>query len=128
MGCYGIGLGRVIAAVIEQHNDENGIIWPLELAPFKVAIVIQNTKDKKQMELALKYYEELQNKNVSVILDDRDERIGVKFKDMDLIGIPFRITIGKKIEEKLVEFKKRDEQDFSLVKTEKIIETIMKHL
>ena len=128
MGCYGIGLGRVIAAVIEQHNDENGIIWPLELAPFKVAIVIQNTKDKKQMELALKYYEELQNKNVSVILDDRDERIGVKFKDMDLIGIPFRITIGKKIEEKLVEFKKRDEQDFSLVKTDKIIETIMKHL
>ena len=80
------------------------------------------------MELALKYYEELQNKNVSVILDDRDERIGVKFKDMDLIGIPFRITIGKKIEEKLVEFKKRDEQDFSLVKIDKIIETIMKHL
>ena len=128
MGCYGIGLGRVIASVIEQHNDTSGIIWPMELAPFKVAIVIGNTKDEKQVKIANRLYEELNKENISVILDDRDERVGVKFKDMDLIGIPLRVTVGKNIKEDLVEFKKREEKEFNLIKVSKIIETIKKYL
>jgi len=108
MGCYGIGLGRCLAAIAEQHNDEKGLIWPLEIAPYEVAIVIINTNDEQQMEIANKLYETLQKENIDVILDDRDERPGVKFNDMDLIGIPYRITVGKKANLGIVEFKRRN--------------------
>ena len=128
MGCYGIGLGRTIASVVEQHHDTSGIIWPMELAPFKVAIVIGNTKDEKQALVANKLYEQLNKENISVALDDRDERVGVKFKDMDLIGIPLRITVGKNINEDLVEFKLREEKEFRLIKLDKTLETIKKYL
>ena len=107
MGCYGIGLGRCMAACAEQHNDEKGLIWPMEIAPFKVAIVVVNVNDDAQMDAANYLYNELRANKISTILDDRSERPGVKFNDMDLIGIPIRITVGNKIKEGLVEVKQR---------------------
>ena len=112
MGCYGIGIGRCMASVVEQNNDDKGIIWPYEIAPFKVAIVVVNTNDDAQMDAANYLYESLRKQKISTILDDRDERAGVKFNDMDLIGIPIRITIGNKISEQVVEIKKRKDAEF----------------
>ena len=107
MGCYGIGPGRILASVVEQNNDEKGMIFPLSIAPFKVAIAALNTKDENCMEISNKLYEELNNIGIETLLDDRDERPGVKFNDLDLIGIPIRITVGKKISDNLVEIKLR---------------------
>lgn len=112
MGCYGIGIGRCIASVVEQHHDDKGIIWPMEIAPFKVAIVVVNVNDEEQMDAANYLYNELRKQRISTILDDRDERAGVKFCDMDLIGIPIRITIGNKIKDQLVEIKQRNKDIF----------------
>jgi len=112
MGCYGIGVNRCIAAVIEQNNDENGIIWPMCIAPYKVEIVVVNVEDKMQMEMGEKLYAMLQENGVDTLLDERSERPGVKFKDADLIGIPVRITIGKKAAEGIVEFKCRKEDGY----------------
>ena len=112
MGCYGIGIGRCMASVVEQNNDEKGIIWPLEIAPFKVAIVVVNTEDDAQMDAALYLYENLRKQGISTILDDREERVGVKFNDMDLIGIPIRITVGNKINDQIVEIKQRKKDEF----------------
>lgn len=126
MGCYGIGLGRIMASVVEQKSDEKGIIWPTNIAPFKVGIVLIDKKDEKQVSVANKLYEELRNNNIEVILDDRDERAGVKFNDMDLIGIPYRITIGKKINEGLVELKFRHTQETLDIEVENIINKINK--
>lgn len=103
MGSYGIGVERIITAAIEQNNDENGIIWPGTLAPFDVVVTITNVKDAKLREEGDRLYQDLQQAGLEVLLDDRDERAGVKFKDADLIGIPYRITIGKKIADGLVE-------------------------
>jgi prolyl-tRNA synthetase len=108
MGSYGIGPGRVMAALVEQNNDEKGIIWPLNIAPFKVAIVLINSNDEKQVQVANELYKKLTDSNIECLLDDRDERAGVKFNDMDLIGIPIRITVGKKIENDMVELKLRN--------------------
>ena len=113
MGCYGIGIGRCMASVVEQHSDEKGIIWPMEIAPFKVAIVVVNTNDEAQNDAANYLYNELKSNGISTILDDRNERVGVKFNDMDLIGIPIRVTIGNKINDQLVEIKRRNEEEFS---------------
>ena len=124
MGCYGIGLGRIMASIVEQKSDEKGIIWPLNIAPFKVGIVLIDKKDDKQVELANKLYDELNKKDIDVILDDRDERAGVKFNDMDLIGVPYRITIGKKINEGLVELKDRNTQETQDIKIEDIVNKI----
>lgn len=107
MGSYGIGLERCMAAVAEQHHDENGIIWPLEIAPFKLAIVVISNKDEQQMEVADSLYTFCQEHHIDVLLDDRKERPGVKFKDMELIGIPYRITVGKGIAEGKVEWTQR---------------------
>ena len=107
MGCYGIGIARILAAVVEQNHDENGMILPKEIAPFEVSIVIANTKDETQVKVANELYESLKEQGVEVLLDDRDERAGVKFKDMDLIGIPKRIVVGKKASSGIVEFKNR---------------------
>ena len=108
MGCYGIGVTRTMASIIEQHNDENGIIWPLSVAPYHVSIIIANMKDETQITLAEKMKEELENMGIEVFLDDRNERAGVKFKDSELMGIPMRITVGKKASEGIVEFKLRN--------------------
>jgi len=108
MGCYGIGTARCIASVVEQHHDNKGIIWPLSIAPYKVGIILINTKDDKMNEIALDLYNKLNALNIDVLLDDRDERAGVKFNDMDLIGIPIQIVVGKKASEGIIEFKTRD--------------------
>ena len=111
MGCYGIGLGRCLASIVEQRNDENGIIWPMSIAPYKVAIIVIDTLNVDQMDAANHLYQELTDLGIDTILDDRDVRPGVKFNDMDLIGVPIRITIGKKIIEHLVELKKRNDEE-----------------
>ena len=103
MGCYGIGVTRTLASIIEQHNDENGIIWPLAVAPYHVSVVPVNIKDAEQMKIAEEIYNKLQEMGVEVLLDDRNERAGVKFKDSEIMGIPMRITVGKKINEGDVE-------------------------
>lgn len=95
MGCYGIGVSRLISAIIEQNNDKDGIIWPMEVAPYKAIILPLDVTDNKIMELALGAYEELAKMGIEALLDDRDERAGVKFKDADLIGIPLQVIIGK---------------------------------
>jgi prolyl-tRNA synthetase len=108
MGCYGIGIGRTVAAAIEQNHDDDGIVWPLPLAPYHVIITPVNVKESFLSEAAEGLYRSLLEKGVEVILDDRDERAGVKFKDADLIGIPFRVTIGpKKLSEGKVEIRYR---------------------
>ncbi|MFN2577069.1 MAG: proline--tRNA ligase [Pyrinomonadaceae bacterium] len=104
MGCYGIGVERIITAAIEQNNDGDGIIWPKSITPFDVIVTITNIKDEKLRNAGEQLYSDLQQAGLEVLLDDRDERAGVKFKDADLIGIPFRITIGKKIADEAVEF------------------------
>ena len=108
MGCYGIGISRTAAAAVEAHHDEYGIKWPLAIAPYHAVIVPVNIQDEAQMNIANALYEVLKNAGVEVVLDDRDERAGVKFKDADLIGFPFRITVGKTISEGLVECKIRE--------------------
>ena len=107
MGCYGIGVNRCVAAVIEQHCDENGIVWPMSVAPFKVEIVPVNVSDEVQMNMANELYNTLTAKGIDVLMDDRDERAGVKFKDADLMGAPIRITVGKGAKDGLVEYKLR---------------------
>lgn len=108
MGSYGIGITRTTQAAIEKFHDQAGIIWPLSIAPFAVEILPVNPGDEKQKSLALSLYEELTKQRIEVLLDDREERAGVKFKDADLIGIPLRITIGEKsLAENMVEIKIR---------------------
>ncbi len=108
MGCYGIGISRTAAAAVEAHYDEHGIKWPLAIAPYHVVIVPVNIKDELQMKVANQMYEDLKVAGVEVVLDDRDERAGVKFKDADLIGFPFRVTVGKTINDGFVEYKTRE--------------------
>lgn len=107
MGCYGIGITRTVTAMIEQNYDEKGIIWPKSIAPYTAIVTIINTNDEEQLKLGEKIYEQLWAKGIDTLLDDRKERPGVKFNDRDLIGIPYRITVGKKACEGLVEFSER---------------------
>lgn len=123
MGCYGIGVTRTMASIIEQHHDENGIIWPLSVAPYHVSVIPVNIKDEAQMKIANKLYDELRKIGVYAILDDRNERPGVKFKDSELIGIPMRVTVGKKITDGEVEFKLRD-GEMEVIKIEDVLEKV----
>lgn len=107
MGSYGIGVTRSVSAIVEQNHDDKGMIWPLVVAPYHVIITVVNTKNEEQNTLAEKLYEKLLLQGVEVLLDDRKERVGVKFNDRDLIGIPLRITVGKKADEDIVEFSER---------------------
>ena len=107
MGCYGIGVGRTLAAVIEQYNDEDGIKWPAEVAPYKAIVIPTKTVDEVCMNLAEDIYAKLLDAGIEVLIDDRNERPGVKFKDSDLIGIPVRITVGRRAGEGIVEVKYR---------------------
>ena len=107
MGCYGIGITRTAAAAIEKYHDDFGIVWPKEIAPYHVDIVPVNADDSEQMDVALKLYNALNSLGIETVLDDRADRAGVKFKDSELIGFPYRITVGKTIKEGLVEFKHR---------------------
>lgn len=124
MGCYGIGVERTAAAVIEQHNDENGIIWPLSIAPYHVSIVQVDMKNEENGQLAEKIQNELEAMGVEVLLDDRDERVGVKFKDSELLGIPIRITVGKGAKDGKVEYKLRDAADKELIDISEINEIV----
>lgn len=107
MGCYGIGVSRTLAAVAEQFNDEKGLVWPANLAPYQVHLIPINMKDEAQAVLAEDLYNDLKAQGMDVLMDDRQERAGVKFADSDLIGLPVRVTVGKKASEGIVEVKIR---------------------
>ena len=125
MGCYGIGVTRIAQAAIEQNHDENGICWPIQIAPFQIIIIPTNLKDPIQKELTEEIYEDLKNNKIDVLLDDRDDRAGVKFKDADLIGIPFQIIIGRDSINKEVEFSSRAKKTKIKITTNKLLETFI---
>lgn len=124
MGCYGIGIARILAAIVEQNHDQFGMVLPNEIAPYEIAIVIVNIRDEEQVNVANKLYDNLVELGLDVLLDDRDERVGVKFKDMDLIGIPKRITVGSSAKDGLVEFKRRIDKDVKILRVKDIISEI----
>ena len=121
MGCYGIGVSRLVAAVIEQHHDEQGIRWPVPVAPYEV-IITPIGKDDEPLAKATEIYEALLSAGVEVLLDDRAERPGVKFKDADLLGIPVRVTVGARgLAKGTVELKKRSESESVDVPVEEVV-------
>jgi prolyl-tRNA synthetase len=132
MGCYGIGVGRTVAAAIEQSHDANGIIFPPAIAPFSAVVVPVNVKDAQQRDIAQSIYNGLREKQIDTLLDDRDERPGIKFKDTDLIGIPLRITVGAKaVTEKSVDIKWRKTGTVELVPVDEAVvrvESMFKNL
>lgn len=128
MGCYGIGPGRILASLIEQSNDENGLVLPMNIAPYQIALVQIDMKNEEQTKIANDIYDKLTAAGIEVIFDDRDERPGVKFKDMELIGIPARITVGKKISDNLVEFKERKNGNQEEISIDEIVEKITKYV
>jgi prolyl-tRNA synthetase len=126
MGCYGIGVTRTIAAAIEQNHDEAGIIWPMPLAPFQVVVVPVNANDERLRTTAERLYADLTARGVEVLLDDRDERPGVKFKDADLIGCPLRITVGPRaLERDAVELKRRTKKAATEVAVADVVEHVV---
>jgi prolyl-tRNA synthetase len=125
MGCYGIGIGRTVAAAIEQSYDQNGIIFPMPIAPFQILLLPVNLKIDQLQETAEQLYQNLLEEKVEVLYDDREETPGVKFKDADLIGIPLRVTLGEKnLKKGLVEVKKRRTGEILLVKKEEAVSQI----
>ena len=124
MGSYGIGLGRTMAAIVEQSHDEKGIIWPENIAPFKYIILIMSSKDETQNKVANDLYDRMMAAGIDVMLDDRDERPGVKFNDAELIGIPYRITVGKKANEGIVEFKGRTDEKAQEISIEELLNKV----
>lgn len=124
MGCYGIGVSRLLSAIIEQHNDDKGIIWPKEVAPYQVHLLCVDVKKDEQLNLAEKLYKQLKEEKVEVLFDDRVERAGVKFNDADLIGIPLQIIVGKNAGSNIVEIKDRRTFEKEEVNAEKVLEKI----
>ena len=125
MGCYGIGVTRTLAAIVEQYHDEHGIIWPIHLAPYQVVIIPINYAEEAQQQLADECYALLKQHHVEVILDDRNSKAGFKFKDWDLIGIPLQIIVGKKASEGIVEFKQRKTQNKEELSLQQVVEKIL---
>lgn len=128
MGCYGIGVSRTMAAIAEQYNDENGLVWPKQVAPYDVHVIAVNVKKEEQTEVASALYNTLQEQGYEVLYDDRAERAGVKFADSDLIGLPIRVTVGKQAGEGIVEVKVRKTGESFEAKVEEIPELIEKLL
>jgi prolyl-tRNA synthetase len=128
MGSYGIGLDRCVDAIVEKHHDDKGIIWPVDIAPYKVAIVILNIDDSESFKYAKKLYEKLNDLGVDTILDDRKESVGVKFNDIDLIGIPIRITVGRKLESGYVELKLRNNEKSTDIKIDVILSKVLEEI
>lgn len=126
MGCYGIGVSRTLAAVIEQHHDEDGIIWPVSVAPYHAIVTLVKPKDEEQAKLAEEIYQSLLTAGVEAVIDDRDERPGVKFKDADLLGFPIRITVGKRAGEGIVEYKLRRDSEKIEISVAEAIENAIK--
>ena len=124
MGSYGIGITRLLSAVAEQQADENGLVWPDSIAPFDVHVIPINAKNADQMRVADEVTAQLEAANLEVLLDDRKERPGVKFADSDLIGLPIRVTVGKKATEGIVEVKIRKTGETIEVKVEELVNTI----
>jgi prolyl-tRNA synthetase len=124
MGCYGIGISRTVAAIAEQFNDENGLVWPAAVAPYHIHLIPVNMKNDEQKELGEKLYNDLLGKGYEVLMDDRAERPGVKFADSDLIGIPVRVTIGKRAAEGIVEVKVRSTGESMEVSVDELTNTL----
>ena len=127
MGCYGIGVSRLMAAAVEQNHDENGIIWPENIAPFKLQILALNIKDSQIKDIAENIYQKAKEKGIEVLYDDRDMSPGAKFKDADLIGIPYRIVVGKKVKENKVEIQKRatgEKQEIEIDRIDEFLENL----
>lgn len=124
MGCYGIGLDRCLSSIVEENHDDKGIVWPIEIAPYKVSIVIANINDDEAKKYANNLYDKLNSEGIDTLLDDRKESIGTKFNDMDLIGIPLRITVGKDFNDGLLEVKLRTDDETKLIKKENLIKVI----
>ena len=128
MGCYGLGVGRTVAAAIEQSHDEDGIIWPVPIAPFEVAVIAVG-KDENVQRVSVEIYDHLRGAGVDVILDDRDERPGVKFKDADLIGFPLRIVVGSKsLANNQVEWSFRKGRERQMGAPSEVVQTVLQHL
>lgn len=128
MGCYGIGVSRIAAATVEQYNDENGIKWPISIAPYEVDVIATNMKDENIVSISEKIYADLLKNNVDVIIDDRTEKAGFKFKDADLIGIPIKVIVGKSIEQNMIEVKLRNEEQGQEVSIENVNSYILEKL
>lgn len=125
MGCYGMGVTRMLAAIVEQNHDEYGIIWPMTIAPYQAIVMPLQFKNEEVMQTAEKIYEALQERGIEVLIDDRDERAGSKFKDADLIGIPLQIRLGSRgLAENNVEFKRRDQGDVEMISVDEIVDHI----
>ena len=124
MGCYGIGISRLAQAAIEQNHDDSGIIWPVSIAPFEVIIIIANIKNDQQKKLAEEIYQKLIKNRIDVLLDDRDERAGIKFKDADLIGIPWRIVAGREANSGQVELHNRKTKITELLDLKSVIKKL----
>ncbi|MCR8928043.1 proline--tRNA ligase [Priestia megaterium] len=124
MGCYGIGVSRTVAAIAEQFNDENGLLWPEAVTPYQVHVIPVNVKNDEQRELGEKLYNELLDNRFEVLLDDRQERAGVKFADSDLIGLPVRVTVGKRASEGIVEVKVRKTGESLEVSVHNLVSTV----
>jgi len=126
MGCYGIGIGRTAAAAVEQNYDNDGIIWPLPIAPYTVALLCLDTADNDCMTAAQGIHDELEAKGIDVLFDDRAERPGIKFKDADLVGCPIRVTVGTRgLKEGIVELKQRKSKDVQKISKETVISAIL---
>ena len=125
MGCYGIGISRLAQAAVEQHHDDAGMIWPLSIAPFQVIVVVANVQDEVQMALGEQIYNELRASSIDVLFDDRGERAGVKFKDADLIGIPWRVVVGRAAAEGNVELVQRSERDANVLSRAAAISSLL---
>lgn len=126
MGCYGIGVSRIVASIVEQHHDEDGIVWPVGVAPFTIHLIAVNMKNEAQAEVAEKLYGDLQKAGIEVLFDDRLERAGVKFKDADLLGIPVRVTVGAKAGEGIVEIKCRRTGETQEVSVQDVVNELPK--
>lgn len=124
MGCYGIGVSRTLAAIVEQHHDDAGIVWPKQVAPFALHLIVVNSKNDEQVALGNALYEQLQAAGIEVLYDDRKERAGVKFAESDLIGLPVRVTVGKKASEGIIELKERKSEE----KEEMTIDALMAYV
>ena len=126
MGCYGIGVNRIVAAAIEQGHDKDGIIWPETISPYQVVVLPLNIRHQKSNAEAFKIYHSLKKRNVEVLLDERDERAGIKLKDADLIGIPVQIIIGeKRIQEDKVELKARSSGKTSVIRKTELLKRVI---
>ncbi|MCG8368598.1 MAG: His/Gly/Thr/Pro-type tRNA ligase C-terminal domain-containing protein, partial [Pseudanabaenales cyanobacterium] len=124
MGCYGVGVSRLAQAAVEQSYDQDGIIWPVAIAPYQAIVVIPNIADAKQVKAAEKLYADLNTAGVETLLDDRDERAGVKFKDADLIGIPYRIVTGRSLKQGQVEVVKRANHEAQDLAIDEVVSTV----